>query len=418
MKYRRDLLAGVGALGVALAGCSSSNDTQPAEEASPEPSGGNGTPPGTETGRKEDEMDEEPEPADRTVPADWTPPAGVWSDATYGPANTSYNPHASPPTAEPDVAWRVAVDDAPTVAVADGTVYLRRMDALTALDADDGSELWSVERGQGEVVGYVDGRLYDRTDDGLAAYTLDGEEEWETTFEGSYYDFFEREGAVYIATGQSLQVHHADTGDQLGALRRIGGPASREGVLYCVHDEDLVAFDLDGGELEERWRSPGVAAYQQFGGVAVGDDAAYLLEVDGSEERRDLLARIDTETGARAAVYHLDTVATSPAVVGDTAYVVHGQETDDGGLEGGGVVALDPGGEVWSRGARDAFGTVYATDDALVVGRTTGGTEPVRALDPANGNSLWRYGEEGEPLAVVGDTVFAVADGEFVALRG
>lgn len=363
-------------------------------------------------------MESELEPAARQVPADWTPPAGVWSDATYGPANASYNPHASPPTADPAVAWRVDVDATPTVAVDDGAVYLRDVNGLTALDAADGTERWSVERGQGGVVGYVDGRLYDRTEGALAAYTVDGEEAWATTYEGTYYDLFEREGAVYVATSRSLQVHHADTGEQVGDLRRIGGPATRDSVLYCVHDQDLVAFDLDAGQFDERWRSPGVAAYQQFGGVAVGEDAAYLLEVDGSEERRDLLARIDTETGARTGAFHLDTVVTSPAVVGDTAYVVHGQETDDGGLTGGGIVALDPDGEVWSRGARDAFGSVYATDDALVVGRTVGGTEPIRALDPATGDSLWRHGDEGEPLAVVGDTVYAVADGEFVALRG
>lgn len=416
MTSRRELIAGVGAIGVALAGCSSSESSQPVEEATPE-SSPDPTATGSESELQEDDMDSEPEPADRRVPADWTPPAGVWSDATYGPANTSYNPHAAPPTAEPTVAWRVDVDAAPTVAVADGTVFLRDVNALSALDAVDGTELWSVERGQGDVVGYVDGRLYDRTDGALAAYTLDGEEEWETTYEGAYYDLFERAGAVYVTTGRSLQVHHADTGEQVGDLRRIGGPATRDGVLYCVHDQDLVAFDLDAGQLDERWRSPGVAAYQQFGGVAVGEDAAYLLEVDGSDERRDLLARIDTEAGVRTGVFHLDTVATSPAVVGDTAFVVQGRETDDGGLTDGGIVALGPGGEVWSRGARDAFGSVYATDDVLVVGRTARGTEPVRALDPATGDSLWRYGDQGDPLAVVGDTVYAVADGEIVALR-
>lgn len=417
MTSRRELIAGVGAIGAALAGCSTPDSSEPVEEATPEASP-KPTATGSETELQEDEMDATLESADRRVPADWTPPAGVWSDATYGPANTSYNPHASPTTADPAVAWRVDVDATPTVAVADGTVYLRDVSGLTALDAGDGTERWSVERGQGDVVAYVDGRLYDRTEGALGAYTVDGEAEWETTYEGAYYGLFEREGAVYVATDRSLQVHHADSGERVGDLRRIGGPATRDGVLYCVHDEDLVAFDLDGGGLVERWRSPGVAAYQQFGGVAAGEDSAYLLEVDGSEQRRDLLARIDLETGARTGAFHLDTVATSPAVVGDTAFVAHGRETDDGGLTDGRIVALDPGGEAWSRGARDAFGSLYATDDALVVGGVDGGRDPVRALDPSSGDTLWRYGGRGEPLAVVGDTVYAVADGEFVALRG
>lgn len=415
MTLRRELIAGVGAIGVALAGCSSPDASQPVGEATPE-SSPDPTVTGTETEFEEDAT--EPEPADRQVPADWTPPAGVWSDATYGPANTSYNPHASPPSSDPTVAWRVDVDSTPTVAVADGTVYVRDVDTLTAVDARDGTVAWSLERGQGDVVECVDGRLYDRTEGALAAYTLDGEAVWETAYEGAFYDLFEREGAVYVTTGQSLQVHHADTGEQVGDRGRIGGPANRDGVLYCVHDEDLVSFDLDGGAFDERWRSPGVAAYQQFGGVAVGESAAYLLEVDASERRRDLLARIDTETGARTGVAHLDTVAGAPAVVGDTAFVVHGRETDDGGISGGSIVALGPDGEAWSRGARDAFGSVYATDDALVVGRVDGGTEPIRALDPATGDSLWRFGDHGEPLAVVGDTVYAAVDGAFVALRG
>lgn len=416
MNSRRELLVGVGAVGAALAGCGTPDSSQPVEQATPEPSPDRtATDEGTEL---EEDMASEPEPADRRLSADWRPPPGVWSDATYGPANTSYNPHASPPTADPAVAWRVPVDAAPTVAVADGTVFVRELDALVARDAADGSVLWTVERGQGELAGYVDGRLYDRTDGEITAYTVEGDATWETTFEGTFHDLFEREGLVYVSTGRSLQVHHADTGERIGDLRRIGGPATRHGLLYCVHEEDLVAFDLEGGTLAERWRSPGVAANQQFGGVAVGEDAAYFLEVDASDERRDLLARVDVETGARTDAFHLHTVATAPAVAGDTAYVAHARETDDGGLASGGLLALGPDGERWSRGARDAFGRVYATDDALLVGRTEEGTEPVRALDPATGDALWQFGDVGRPLAAVGDTVYAVADGEFVALRG
>lgn len=420
MTSRRELVAGLGALSAALAGCSSPGDPRPAEEATATrtpPATPGRTPEGTDAGRDEDEVDADAAPADRQLPADWTPPAGVWSDRTYGPANTAYNPHATPPTAEPDLAWGVSVADGATAVVGDGVVYLRDADGLAARDAAGGRRLWSVERGQGEVLGYLAGRVYDRVDGAVAAYDARGRREWELSYEGVFDGLLEREGRVYLATSEGVQVHHADTGERIGSLRRVGGPATRDGVVYAVHESDLVAFDVTREGLEERWRSPGGAAAQQFGGVAVGPDAAYLLEVDGSDRRRDLLARVDREDGTRTAAHHLDTVVRAPAVAGEVAYVVHGRETDDGGIERGSIVALGPDGESWSRRARDAFGSVLATDDAVLVGAVEGGSEPLRAFDPGSGRPLWRFGDRGRPVAAVGGTVYAVADGRFVALR-
>lgn len=404
MPSRRSVLLGVGAAAAGTAGCTFLDDSDSTETATETPAG---TPTKTPTQG----------PAERQIPGDWQPDPGTWATATYSPANTSYNPHASPPQSKPEMAWSGEVPGAPSIAVADGVVYLRGAKSLIAVNDADASQKWSIDRPRGDLLGCIEGRLYDKTDGQITAFTTEGDEEWTADFEGSLYALFEMNGQVYIATTGGIQRHHADTGEHLDDLTTVGSPGLRDGTIYGVSDGDLAAYRVPSDSLSEQWRLGAEALDLQYGGVAVGSDAAYLLEIEGADDGTDELLRVDREDGTEAGTYDVRSVLVSPAVADDRIYISEAEPNDDGSFTDGKLIAADDSGERWSRDSKSLFGPALATDDAVLVGRVPGGDEPLYALDPATGETLWQYGDSGAPLAVVDDTVYATVDGKFVALR-
>lgn len=408
MPSRRSVLLGVGSAAAATAGCTfidGSNNTETSTDTATD------TP--TETPTETPDQG----PADRQIPGDWQPEPGVWATATYSLANTGYNPHASPPTSEPTVAWSGQVPGSPSIAVADGVVYLRGATSLFAINDEDASERWSIDRPRGDLLGCIEGRLYDKTDGQITAFTTAGDEEWTADFEGSLYALFEMNGIVYIATTGGTQRHHADTGEHLGNLATVGSPGLRDGTIYGVVDGDLAAYTVPDESLNEQWRLGAEALDLQYGGIAVDTDAAYLLEIEGADDGTDELLRVNRDDGTRMGSYDVRSVLVSPAVADDQIYISEAKPTDDGSFTDGKLIAADDSGERWTRQSDSLFGPSLAADDAVLVGRVPGGDEPLYALDPETGETLWQYGDSGAPLAVVGDTVYATVDDRFVALR-
>ena len=390
MLSRRALLAGVGAASAGLAGCNRvfGDDESPT----------------------------------RLVPGDWTPDPGEWAGPGYDQANSSHNPHASPPSTEPTVDW---ADDRGrgSILIADGTVYHRETATLRGLDVTDGTEQFAVSRLSGSLYRYVDGRLYDETIDGIEALNLEGDSEWDDRidYEDHVVGLVERDGYVYLSTGTDAIHHHeADTGERVDATvhdGRVGDLANRDGVLYAAVADGLVAYDVtDGGSLEEQWRGRlGAEETVDPITVSVGGALAYVLH----RQRRgaDVGYAVSLFDVDRAE--HVDTIDfdRSPAVsaIGEYAYVA--TTPDDGRIPTEGeITAYDGTDELWS--VEFEPGPVWSVlaGGTLFVG--TGAEEPaITALDAGNGDELWTYAG-AFPRAVVGETVYATTDDDrFVALR-
>lgn len=348
----------------------------------------------------------------RHVPNDWRPGPGEWAHAAgYGPGGNRYNPHATPPRTEPDVAWRSGATDGPTAisfAIADGTWFVREASRLFALDTDDGEEVWTVSRPSYGTVSYVAGRLYDGLLDAAEALTLDGETEWRIDESGNLAG--EMAGYVYYGTEAGLGWHDSDTGERVGRVALDSrNHGAMDGTIYGIGRDGVAAFDHGDGEPSRRWftryenpdgvetawamiadgtiyafpvRDARMRGYERFGldgewlGATSWDDrlVASLVVVDGVEYR--LLVEPDPEGEGR---YHLR--ATGEDARWEQSF-----------------------GAPASRHAV-ADGTVYLEADGDLV-----------ALDAATGETRWRLPSMGGELALVGDTIYVNGE-ELFALR-
>lgn len=139
----------------------------------------------------------------RHVSPGWRPEPGAWTDwARYGPRGNRYNPHASPPRSEPEIAWTYEYDgnlSSRSFAVADGTGFGVFDSELYALDTTDGEILWREPTSRGGTVFYVDGRLYHGTSGGVEALTLAGDVDWRLD-EKTANVAGETDGYVYTTT--------------------------------------------------------------------------------------------------------------------------------------------------------------------------------------------------------------------------
>ncbi len=345
-----------------------------------------------------------------------------WPTYKYDPANTG-----SPGTWGPDdpveEAWRFETDHdvrtSPTV-VGD-TVYVAAgggyEGTVYALSTEDGSRQWEYETGGVEASTpavhddtlYVGGRAIKDDDGGYgtnefdgclyALSTADGSERW--TFETGNSDIIDSSPVVYDGTvfvGSSddyVYALDADTGEEEWTFRTGSGvtssPAVVDGTLYVGSLDDRV-YALSTADGTERWAfetsdfvesSPAVVD----GTVYVGNqDQLYALSADDGSERW-------TYTAGTAGIH--TPVTTAPAVEDGTVYVG----------SGGTIAALSAadGSETWTEFTGNPItgspvvvdGTVYLSNGSL------------HAVSAETGDPTWEF--EGETGAIYGSP--AVVDG-------
>lgn len=402
MPSRRALLAGVGAVSAGLTGCIDL------------------------IGDVGDIVDGD----SRQVPADWTPAPGEWAGPGYDQANSNHNPHASPPSTEPSVAWAVEVSP-PSVVVADGTVFLREPESLRGLAADDGAERFEVSRPSGLSFRYIAGRLYDLTpnrydpdvaDDRLSrlhALTLDGEAIWDDSVRHTdqILSFVERERYVYVATGTKTIHHHdADTGERVDATvhdATVRDLANHDGVLYAALADGLVAYDVaDDGSLEEQWRHRvDEESTLEPTRVAAGGGRIALVQFDRMVDE-SAVSLFDAD-GASFGTVEFDRSARWFAM-GEEWYAA--SWISEGESRAGEVHAIDGTEARWSIELETGPMWLALADGTLYAGSALDGSS-LTAVDAASGDELWRL-DGVFPEAIVGETVYATTvDDRFVALR-
>lgn len=216
-------------------------------------------------------------------------------------------------------------------------------------------------------------------------------------------------------------------------------PAYRDGVVYS-HDGGPVAIDATDGSV--RWR----ADEELVGGsgwLRVTDDGVFgVTDPKGYPDEEPTLFALDPATGELRWSRALPDAARFGPVVGDGVVVV---ATDAGSGRGGVVIATSvDGDERWQARTNDRPWSELTIGDGAVYGADTGGTvyaleldggdvrwrdstsgvsmrfcygehrlyldaDGLRALDTADGSTVWRSDVDAGPASVDADAVYCIA---------
>lgn len=363
-----------------------------------------------------------------------------WPRERYDLANTGHTP-ASGPKSDPSERWRA---DVQYFVPGEPVVAADRLYVATMVPADNGSNLFAIDRASGEVVmtsdrydpiteirgsvGVADGLLYAPLFDcGVGVY------EGETGERFGRYDDDSHEAAynltdhavggaprvledrIYDSGDYRLNVFEAQSGELLWSSPSAkGNPAIVDGTVYNTTQQDpsadepagswlkpqlLEARDADSGRLQWRTRLP------------IGTNTPVVADgccfVAGSlPDGGGAVCAIDTADGELCWQTAVPTGVLVPPAVGDkrvvtvtNAGVVTAVRREDGGIDWQTERASE--GSVYA-GVVIADGVVYA-----------GVGESVYAFDLDTGTKLWQYPIDGRGCApVVASGVVYVQDGD------
>ncbi|WP_151481774.1 PQQ-binding-like beta-propeller repeat protein [Streptomyces albicerus] len=321
-----------------------------------------------------------------------------------------------------------------------GTVYLRTDTAVTAVDRATGTKRWSLPATPTSAV-LSDGLLY--LSDGAFVEAVDaatGDKLWSTPLkQGDLEVFAVTADAVYVNGDDNLIALDVTTGEEQWTKPGISGSVAGNGMIYGWNadvDAGETVYAVDAATGESRWSRP-TTGYLR--GLTVHDGTAYIYVGPG------ILHAVNASTGEERWSYTTRGGGgwSDPLVVKGTVYVTAGRNhpdvgglfavdaatgkkrwihpgTDDRGIGGTAVfadntvyvdfgddmLAVDAadGKEKWSRALarygpdhpQAAGDVVYTgdfemTDGVLYIGRWTGDSSEVVAVDPATGREHWSY---------------------------
>lgn len=354
-------------------------------------------------------------PDGRHVPADWRPDPGEWVSAYgYDLGGNLYNPHASPPSSDPELAWQVdfeLTNPYPRFSIADGSLFLRTESALTAYDTGDGDELWSAPQDELGYTFYVDGRLYHSTPAAEQALTLDGDLEWEIDDREGIIG--EQAGSAYTASGDGLAWYDAESGERRGRIDdRTGFHGVVDGVIYGFGDGAVHGYEHDGDEPTQQWETPVGGPFEIQGTWrTVADGTLHVRERGGAREKR--IGRYALADGSVETTGRTYEEMNSFVVAEGVEYLVTVQRDGDGSPETISLTARDDG-VLWERTFDGIPRTPVVADGTILMGGDEG---ELLALDAESGETVWERPDSGGMLAVVGDTVYVFRHGRLLALR-
>jgi len=356
------------------------------------------------------------------------------------PRNTGHADGAVPGSATVD--WRTTLDPIDGgLSVGPDRLVIAGGGDLTALDANDGADLWSVEVGvdTGLAPALTDDTAYvtvwnggSHHDRGVAAIDLsDGSERWRAVPDvGVSSAPTLADGTLYVGGSvNSDEVIAVDTAEgrelwRFEAARHATTPAVADRTVYVGGGKAAVARAIDADTGEERWQietageamnPPTVAGGTVY--VPTRNGQLHALGPDGDERWS---VRIDPGNGgatpadgdderSRRSSGDGSRIGASVAATGDHIYV----PTDSG------IVALSSDGtHAWTANVSTGYAPVVADGSLLVAA-----PEGVLCLDAADGEERWRHEVESRTM---GDQVYAgvncspaVGDGTaFVAAHG
>lgn len=358
---------------------------------------------------------QEHSPPERRVPADWHPAPGEWPMRDYGYARTAHSPFASPPRDDPDTAWSYEPDGSgvSSLIVAADSVFVRTDTKLVALTTD-GHLRWEESRTETGQLQFVDGRLYDVELDSVTALRPDGSEEWSAPLETSRYDALERDGWVFLLSGDRIVRLHADTGAVVDeTTTHAPGPTTTGGPVYTGW-HSMTAYDVHDGEFQQRWEASPEAPYERYGLPAVTNGRIYRPEqaIMGTDDRSGRLSVYDTADGSRLGGFPLENTPRRPATDGERVYVSTSTVTASTLGQDGRLVALSLDADLeWDFSPDASLQRPVAANDAVYVAPYHNHDAPLVAFDASTGDELWRQDVDAvSELAVAGETLYVAGD--------
>ncbi|WP_277543042.1 outer membrane protein assembly factor BamB family protein [Haloarcula laminariae] len=402
---RRTWLRIAGVVGAtSIAGCSSSETTDPG-----------GDEPTTETGSTA-------EPAG----------TGEWRQFQFDDGNSGYAPDNVGPTGDIETRWRVDADAGSGSyaiyggpAVADGTVYIGS-EQLFAIDTTDGSTMWTFNPGRRSGIDaspvvsggtvYV-GSWRNPTSGAVHAIDAeDGSELWRfptgdyvnaapTVVDGTAY-VGSKDGNVYAVSGPTAAEQTRTDTETANRPQRAGlewsfetdgqiraAPAVVDGTVYFGSSDDRL-YAVDTADGTEQWAT-NVGGNVETSPTVV-DGTIYL----GSGYSGPMYA-LDAADGTEQWRYEEAVTSVTSPVVTDDAVFIAGEENT--------VVSLNRtnGDENWSQQLGDEDGvaaSMAATENVIYVPSDGGG---LQALSTDDGSVLWTALNDVEaPPAVADGTVY------------
>jgi outer membrane protein assembly factor BamB len=211
-------------------------------------------------------------------------PSGAWSQRAYDSSNTAHTGSSVPERG--NIAWTSDAFTRWQPVVADGCVYIGRVEGnprLTALDARDGSEVWSTELESTTV------DLPENVEINLSENTDIPSDEREIF--ASYYTSAvvgERLVVAYgpwlaafdTATGETMWERQWETDFTLTSMSMTVAPDGS--TVVAPHPDGVVAFDADTGTTH--WK--GDLSALTVGAPAVYGDSVYIAHGTTLERRR------------------------------------------------------------------------------------------------------------------------------------
>lgn len=368
-----------------------------------------------------------------------SPPVDAWPQHDYDPAGTAHNPAATTPS-DPDVDWRRSDVD-PTVTsgvdcvVGPETVFVAGTEVV-AVDRTDGRELWR-DGTPGGPLALGDDRLFVGSWGlgRLRALSTDGEEKWEKSRPIQGMDSLVSAGnRLYVANDSGLYAHDASDGAPLWASERgagggvvvAGGRLHAAGLEMTSLGTRSLLDTVLGSPPPVAWASE-VTTSGLVGtpwGLVTGVGRRDRGELGGAAlvartpETGEVRWRGQPDIGAEFAVGPL-------AATGDRCLAA--LETGSGTRNLVSSYRLEDGTQDWRQTLEDRVTDIAVVDGAVIVGSEPIGEHSpesgsVRALDPEDGEELWRtdlWPVEGcAGVAPVDGAVFAWTDlGEVAVLR-
>ncbi|SEO22228.1 Outer membrane protein assembly factor BamB, contains PQQ-like beta-propeller repeat [Halogranum amylolyticum] len=394
-RTRRNVLrAGLVALGVGLAGCSSScPDSDP-----PDPNvtlrvGG------SETGTAATPLPEQ---------------THDWSQYRFDAGHTGFGDGNTVPTADPRVAWRRgltaagASDEASPPALADGTLYVGGDNGgLTAFEATTGERRWTHDRvGTTVTPAVAGGSVYVHDAHGVVSLASDdGSVEWEMSLPLPTAAPTVHRDAVVASAKRGVVAFDRETGTRRweATASTTEGPPAAFGSSVFVADETLAAYDLVDGTR----RSLTVGGRRPGPPVAT-ESTLYVGSYDG--------LRASAHDGDERWTYERQTGGFATPVVTDE--LVYAVEQPPEGPSAVFALDTDSGDPTprWCSWLGEGVARA-ATSDAVLVGTDDGRT--LQQFASRFGEVGWQLRAPGRirPPAVGTDAVFVTTDrGQVVAL--
>ena len=322
---------------------------------------------------------------------------GDVSTVRYDAANTGYAANGRGPNTEPSLQWdfegRAGITAGPVIV--DGTLYVAGIDRVYALDAEFGTEQWSVEVDWPSAPTVVDGTVYvgGRVPDGRA---------------GQVHAFDAATGEHRWSTRTEERLH--------------ARPTVSEGSVYVIEQSvgTFQVYALDTADGTERWRTERERV--PVGALAVHDGSVYLASSEArtpdQESSEHKLSSLDTTDGSERWQTVLEAgTPTSPVVTEGFVCVPVTEDSDETSLHS---IDKSDGSVQWSVTVDGSIEAPPAVDgDSIYLGTTefrqSFDESPVYRLlarDIADGSDRWTVQTRAHhivkaPPTVVSDTVYA-----------